>query len=148
MADRKMLRVVVNYIPFSLVMLKMSLAKHFYHSNWIYIYLHPLCGRQLQPTLGVRSSNFPPGLAVSINLGEACPERTSSFGKTREERELGLEKGEWSLRDTKSKYLREWFGDLESPHTCWLPSLVLFISIVEFLFVAAREFSLGKEFLT
>jgi hypothetical protein len=33
MADRKMLRVVVNYIPFSLVMLKMSLTKHFYHSN-------------------------------------------------------------------------------------------------------------------
>lgn len=38
---RRMLRVIVNYISFSLIMLKMSIPKHFYHSNWIYVYLHP-----------------------------------------------------------------------------------------------------------
>jgi hypothetical protein len=77
---------------------------------------------------------------------EACPERLAHLGKP-EKRELGLEKGEWSLRGTKSKYLREWFGDLESPHTYWLPPLVLFIFIVGFCslspvsFLSARSFS-------
>ena len=33
---RRTLRVIVNYISFSLVMLKMSLPKHFYHCTSIY----------------------------------------------------------------------------------------------------------------